>query len=80
MLNRMVPTATRTSGHPLRPALLPGADATPYRSSSCTIGTHFECAHSSPATAPVGVPIIYEACACTCHTSDDCSDPQRVTQ
>lgn len=80
MLNRMVPTATRTSGRPLRLALPPGADAAPYRSSSCTIGTHLECAHSSPATAPVGVPVIYEACACTCHAPDDRCDPQRVTQ
>lgn len=43
--------------------------ATPYRSSSCQIGTHHKCAHSSPATAPVGIPVIYEACACPCHTA-----------
>lgn len=80
MLNRMVPTVTRTSGRPLRPALPPGADTTPYRSSSCAIGTHLECAQPSPATAPVGVPVIYEACACTCHTPDDQTDPRRVTE
>ncbi|MEU4277631.1 hypothetical protein AB0F57_22360 [Streptomyces tanashiensis] len=41
--------------------------STPYRSTSCRIGTHHECAHSAPATAPVDVPVIYEACACSCH-------------
>lgn len=38
-----------------------------YRSASCAIGTHHECAHSSPTKAPIGVPIIYEACDCPCH-------------
>lgn len=42
--------------------------AIPYRSSSCRIGTHYECAQSSPATAPIGVPVVYEACTCACHT------------
>ncbi|MFD0367731.1 hypothetical protein [Streptomyces sp. NPDC127114] len=41
--------------------------ATPYRSTPCRIGTHYECAHSSPTVAPVGIPVIYEACACPCH-------------
>lgn len=80
MLNRMVPTTARTSGRPLRPALPPGADPTPYRSSSCTIGTHHECAQSSPATAPVGVPVIYEACDCPCHTPTDRPEPRQVAQ
>ncbi|WP_432065071.1 hypothetical protein [Streptomyces sp. C10-9-1] len=44
--------------------------AVPYRSSSCRIGTHGECAQSSPATAPIGVPVVYEACDCSCHTAD----------
>ncbi|MGX1512398.1 hypothetical protein RKD44_003686 [Streptomyces collinus] len=39
-----------------------------YRSASCRIGTHHACAESSPATAPVDVPVIYEACDCSCHT------------
>lgn len=43
------------------------AAAAPYRSSACGIGTHDECAHSSPASAPVGVPVVYEACSCPCH-------------
>ncbi|MFI1280454.1 hypothetical protein ACH4U5_06750 [Streptomyces sp. NPDC020858] len=80
MLNRMVPTPARTSGHPLRLAPPPGAETSPYRSISCAIGTHHECAQSSPATAPVGVPVIYEACECPCHTPDDRSEPRRVTQ
>lgn len=44
----------------------PGPDS--YRSASCQIGTHRACAESSPATAPVDVPVIYEACDCSCHT------------
>ncbi|MFJ3922651.1 hypothetical protein [Streptomyces sp. NPDC090022] len=43
------------------------AKAAPYHSTACRIGTHHECAHSSPATAPLGIPVIYEACACSCH-------------
>ncbi|OSP42991.1 hypothetical protein B7767_12480 [Streptomyces sp. 13-12-16] len=39
-----------------------------YRSASCRIGTHHACAESSPVTAPVDVPVIYEACDCSCHT------------
>ncbi len=54
---RQQPRATRMS-------------AVPYRSSSCRIGTHGECAQSSPATAPIGVPVVYEACDCSCHTAD----------
>lgn len=42
--------------------------AVPYRSSSCRIGAHCECAQSSPATAPIGIPVVYEACSCSCHT------------
>lgn len=79
MSNRTIPTAARTSGHPLRPALPLGVDAVPYRSSSCAIGTHRECAHSSPGTAPVDVPVIYEACDCLCHDTDNGSRPRRVT-
>ncbi|AVZ72772.1 hypothetical protein SLUN_11815 [Streptomyces lunaelactis] len=76
----MAPTTARTSGRPLRPAPPPGADTTPYRSSSCAIGTHRDCAHSSPATAPIGVPVIYEACHCLCHSADQRSTPRRVDQ
>lgn len=44
------------------------AEADSYRSSSCRIGTHHACAESSPTTAPVDVPVIYEVCDCSCHT------------
>lgn len=80
MHNRMGPTTARTSGLQL-PALSYATHArTTYRSSSCAIGTHRECAQSSPATAPVGVPVIYEACDCSCHTADDASEPRQVNQ
>lgn len=52
----------------------------PYRSSSCRIGTHQECAQSSPATAPVGVPVVYEACDCSCHTAGTPGAPREVPQ
>ncbi|SEC56607.1 hypothetical protein SAMN05428945_3248 [Streptomyces sp. 2224.1] len=45
--------------------------AAPYQSSSCRIGRHGECAHSSPATAPIDIPVVYEACICPCHTVAD---------
>jgi hypothetical protein len=45
--------------------------ATPYQSNSCRIGTHHACAHSSPTIAPVDVPLVYEACACSCHAAVD---------
>lgn len=80
MHNRMGPTTARTSGLYL-PSLSYATHArTTYRSSSCAIGTHRECAQSSPATAPVGVPVTYEACDCSCHTTDDASEPQQVNQ
>lgn len=43
------------------------ASAVPYWSSSCRIGTHDKCAHASAAPAEVGMPVVYEACACPCH-------------
>lgn len=52
------------------------AKAAPYRSSSCLIGTHRECAHSSPTVAPIGVPVVYEACDCPCHPSASREVPQ----
>ncbi|GGZ92635.1 hypothetical protein GCM10010371_60530 [Streptomyces subrutilus] len=78
MSSRTIPTTARTSGHPLRPELPLGANATPYRSSSCAIGTHRDCAQSSPATAPIGVPVTYEACDCLCHDTDNGSQLRRV--
>ena len=61
-----------------RPRAMPGKLA-PYRSISCRIGTHGECVQSSPATAPVGVPVVYEACNCSCHTVD-LAAPREVPQ
>ncbi|OPF79305.1 hypothetical protein VT50_0216615 [Streptomyces antioxidans] len=45
----------------------PDASVAPYQSTACRIGTHHACAESSPALAPVDVPLIYEACDCLCH-------------
>ncbi|ROQ32084.1 hypothetical protein EDD98_1057 [Streptomyces sp. PanSC19] len=55
------------------------AKAVPYRSSSCRIGTHHECAQSSPSLAPVGVPVIYEACDCPCHPAAGREAPKEAT-
>ncbi|MCX4801830.1 hypothetical protein OG594_09245 [Streptomyces sp. NBC_01214] len=44
------------------------------------IGTHPKCALSSPATAPVGVPVIYEACDCYCHTPGAAPTLRQVNQ
>ena len=52
------------------------ASAAPYRSTACSVGTHHECAESSPASAPVDVPLIYEACDCPCHSASSLVTPQ----
>jgi hypothetical protein len=52
-----------------RQALGSEASATSYRSTACQIGTHHACAESSPESAPVDLPLIYEACACLCHAA-----------
>lgn len=56
------------------------ADATsvPYRSIACRIGTHSSCVEPSPFLAPVDVPVIYEACACPCHSTPDQHVPVEV--
>ncbi len=38
-----------------------------YQSISCLIGTHHECTQSVQPVAPVGIPVVYESCSCTCH-------------
>ncbi len=53
----------------------PNASGASYRSIACRIGTHHACAESSPASAPIDVPVIYEACGCSCHPVSDCSTP-----
>ncbi|MFJ3643342.1 hypothetical protein ACIPRD_26800 [Streptomyces sp. NPDC090108] len=52
--------------------------AAPYRSAACSIGTHLVCVESSPALAPVDVPVIYEACGCPCHLKRDQLTPEEV--
>lgn len=47
----------------------PDASVVPYQSTACRIGTHHACAESSPALAPVDVPLIYEARDCPCHSA-----------
>lgn len=54
------------------------AEAAPYRSSACRIGTHHTCAESSPATAPIDVPVVYEACDCPCHATTNQPAPVEV--
>lgn len=58
-----------------------GADTTsvPYRSIACRIGTHSSCVESSPLSAPVDVPVIYEVCDCSCHSTPDRSARVEVT-
>lgn len=56
------------------------ASAVPYRSIACCIGTHPTCAESSPASAPVDLPVIYEACGCPCHSACDQSAPAEVAR
>lgn len=48
---------------------------TSYRSTACQIGTHRACAESSPESAPVDLPLIYEACDCLCHSAPCQSGP-----
>lgn len=56
------------------------APASTYRSTSCAIGTHPECAHSTPTTAPVGVPVIYEPCDCPCHGTGGPTESRQVNR
>ena len=58
---------------------MPQTNAALYRSTSCRIGTHHECAHSSPATGPVDIPVVYETCACTCHAPAASPTPTGAT-
>jgi hypothetical protein len=53
----------------------PSAFGASYHSIACRIGTHHMCAESSPAPAPIDVPVIYEACDCLCHPVSGCSTP-----
>ncbi|MER7920372.1 MULTISPECIES: hypothetical protein [unclassified Streptomyces] len=52
--------------------------AAPYRSPECCIGTHLDCAESSPISAPVDLPVAYETCVCPCHSLSHRSMPTEV--
>ncbi|QFZ76598.1 hypothetical protein GFH48_28010 [Streptomyces fagopyri] len=52
----------------------------PYRSTACRLGTHHACSESSPDAAPVDVPVVYEACACPCHSTPSRPAPTEVQQ
>ncbi len=54
------------------------ASAVPYQSTACRIGTHPVCAEFSSASAPIDLPVVYETCACVCHSVSDCSTPTEV--
>jgi hypothetical protein len=56
------------------------AAVVPYRSTACRIGTHLACAESSPAAAPVDLPVVYEPCDCPCHSIPDRSTGAEVGQ
>ncbi|MFD8289152.1 hypothetical protein ACFV2B_13190 [Streptomyces lavendulae] len=51
-----------------------------YWSSACAIGTHSQCTQSIPVKAPVDIPVIYEACACSCHAPNEEPETQQVNQ
>jgi hypothetical protein len=59
---------------------LTDAAAVPYRSTACRIGTHLVCAESSPAAAPVDLPVVYETCDCPCHSMPDRSTDAEAGQ
>lgn len=56
---------------PRRQLHVTDASAVPYRSTACRIGTHLACAESSPVSAPIDLPVVYETCACLCHSASD---------
>jgi hypothetical protein len=56
---------------PRRQQHITDASVVPYRSTACRIGTHPACAESSPASAPVDLPVVYETCGCPCHSTSD---------
>lgn len=51
---------------PKRPPITE-TSAIPYRSAVCCIGIHLACVESSPGSAPIDLPLVYETCACPCH-------------
>lgn len=63
-----------------QPPHVTGAPAALYRSVACCIGTYLVCAESSPASTPPGLPVIYEACGCSCHAEGKQSTPAEVAR
>lgn len=63
---------------PRRKTRVTDASAVPYRSTACRIGTHHACAESSSASAPVDLPVVYEACDCPCHSMFGQTTPSEV--
>lgn len=47
--------------------------------SAVSTGCDHECAQPSPSLAPVGVPVIYEACDCPCHPAAGREAPKEAT-
>ncbi len=54
------------------------ASTVPYCSTACRMGTHPLCTESSPVSAPVDLPVVYETCACLCHSIPGRSEPREV--
>lgn len=53
---------------PKRPRITE-TSAIPYQSAVCCIGIHLACVESSVVSAPIDLPLVYETCACPCHTA-----------
>ncbi|OQD55395.1 hypothetical protein BM536_012410 [Streptomyces phaeoluteigriseus] len=64
--------------HPRRQTRITDASAVPYRSTACRIGTHHACAESSPVSAPDDLPVVNEACDCSCHSMSGQTAPSEV--
>ncbi|AXE82867.1 hypothetical protein C5746_17740 [Streptomyces atratus] len=65
---------------PRRQLHISDTSAVAYRSTACRIGTHSSCTESYPASVPDDLPVVYEACACPCHSSAGPSMPTEVTR
>ncbi len=61
-----------------QPTRVTDTSAVPYRSTACRIGTHHACAESSPNSAPVDLPVVYEMCGCPCHPLSGQTAPPEV--
>ncbi|MGW9324746.1 hypothetical protein [Streptomyces koyangensis] len=64
--------------HPRRQTRVTDTSAVPYRSTARRIGTHHACAESSPVSALVDLPVVYEACDCPFHSMSGQTTPSEV--